>query len=67
MWHKRSRPLSALFLISLVLSLALLASVAALELPGKSVPTPLLAAALLATGLSLWRAFADRQKSSSSR
>ncbi len=67
MWHQRSRPMSTLYVISRVLSFALLASVVGLELLRKSVPTALLAAALVATGLSLWGAIADRQKSPSSR
>jgi hypothetical protein len=57
--------MSTLFLISLILSFVLNASVVALELLGKSVPAVLLGAALVAAGLSLWRAIAERPKSSS--
>jgi hypothetical protein len=59
--------MSTLFFISLVLSFVLLASVAALDLLGKSVPVVLLGAALAAAGLSLWRAIAERPKSTSQR
>jgi hypothetical protein len=57
--------MSTLFFISLALSFVLLALVAALDLLGKSVPAALLGVALAAAGLALWRAIAERPKSSS--
>jgi hypothetical protein len=67
MWHKRSGPLSTLSVLSGIITVALLAAVAVLELVGKPVPTLLLAAACAAAAFTLWRAIAAKPKLSSPR